>query len=156
MKLRYLNLVWFLCLFCTLGSCNSIANDVNKKPQSLEAKRFTAFARKNQLDFPAEKQYYLIIQPKMCVSCVGYYLRTISSHIPKDGKLVVIGKEGAKQEIFQYIDHPNNEYFSQFKNNELNIEPFLKSGIAYAITEKGEVSTVVAVNKSNLPGLDTK
>jgi hypothetical protein len=156
MKLRYLNLFWVLYTCTLLLSCNGKVNDNKETVQSLEARRFNAFAHKNQLAFPVEKQYYLIVQPKMCVSCVGYYLRTISSKIPKQGKLIVIGKADAQQEVMQYIDHPNSEYFGKFKNAELDREPFLKSGIAYASTEKGEVIIALAVNKSNLDGLDKR
>jgi hypothetical protein len=151
MKLRGHNYLLFLYFLLLANACTPAGPDVKKPvPQSLEARRFAAFAQKNKLAFAGTKQCYIIVQPKMCVSCVGYYLREISSHIPKEGKLIIIGKSEARKEILEYIDHPDPEYFSNFNSNDLDKEPFMKSGIAYAITSGNKVLKAIAVNKSNL------
>lgn len=151
MKLRSHSCLLFLCFLLLGTACNRTGTEV-KKPvaENLEVRRFTAFAQKNKLIFPTIKQYYIIVQPKICVSCVGYYLREISSHIPKESKLIVIGKSEARKEVLEYIDHPAPEYFSNFNSNDLDREPFMKSGIAYAVSEHNEVMKVSVVNKTNV------
>lgn len=153
MKLRSHSLL-FLCFLLLGTACNHTGAAVKEQAkESLEVRRFTAFAQKNKLALATVKQYYIIVQPKICVSCVGYYLREISSHIPKESKLIVIGKSEAQKEVLEYIDHPYPEYFSNFNSNDLDKEPFMKSGIAYAVINKNKVVKAVAVNKSNLKNL---
>jgi hypothetical protein len=151
MKLSCRNYLLFLYFLIFANACTPAGSEV-KRPvtQNLEARRFTAFAQKNKLAFAGTKQYYIIVQPKMCVSCVGYYLREISSHIPRESKLIIIGKSEARKEVLEYIDHPDPEYFSNFNSNDLDKEPFMKSGIAYAITSGNKVLKAIVVNKSNL------
>jgi hypothetical protein len=155
MKLRDHSYLLFLCFLLAGTACNPTNREVKKQiAETLEVRRFTAFAQKNKLAFAAAKQYYIIVQPKICVSCVGYYLREISSHIPKGSKLIVIGKIEAQKEVLEYIDHPAPEYFSNFKSTDLDKEPFMKSGIAYAVTSGNKVVKAIAVNKSNLNHTD--
>jgi sensor c-di-GMP phosphodiesterase-like protein len=152
MKLRSHSSLVLLC-FLLLGTACNRTDATVRKPESLEVRRFNTFAQKSKLVFPAAKQYYIIVQPKICVSCVGYYLKEISSHIPKESKLIVIGKSEAQKEVLEYIDHPDPEYFSNFNSNDLDREPFMKSGIAYVVTNGSKVISAVVVNKSNLESL---
>lgn len=155
MKLRDHSYLLFLCFLLAGTACNLNRSEVKKQiTETLEARRFTAFALKNKLAFATAKQYYIIVQPKMCVSCVGYYLREISSHVPKEGKLIIIGKSESRKEVLEYIDHPGPEYFSNFNSTDLDKEPFMKSGIAYVITSGNRVVKAIAVNKSNLNHTD--
>lgn len=143
-----------LCFLLTGAACNPNHTDVKKQvTATLEARRFTAFAQQNKLAFAAAEQYYIMVQPKMCVSCVGYYLREISSHVPRGSKLIVIAKGESREEVLEYIDHPAPEYFSNFTSADLDREPFMKSGIAYAVTNNHKVVEAIAVNKSNLKQL---
>jgi len=123
-----------------------------KDNESIELKRLKLFLADEHI--PTEQQdYMLIVQPGICVSCVGYYMHTISSKIPKGKKLLVICHEQKQKEVAAYIDHANTEYCSDFDDENLRREPFLASGIGYAKLHDGRLIDVVPVNKSLLQQL---
>ncbi|RYG48630.1 MAG: hypothetical protein EOO01_13320 [Chitinophagaceae bacterium] len=97
--------------------------------------------------------YIVIVQPDICVSCVGYYLHTISSKIPASKNLLVICSKKKQNEVAACIDHDQTKYCSDFDDADLKREPFLASGIGYAKLHDGKLMDVVSVNKSVLTKL---
>jgi hypothetical protein len=136
----------FIAVIAALSACSPAAKPV--KPLAIRSFQHFLVSNAQQV-LPADTAYYLILSPKACAPCFGYFIQQLTKYCEHKNFYLVADDYQASQ-IKQYIYNKNCRYISNYLPDSLSKLAFMRGGIAFAMSADKEVQFVEVMNNTTI------
>jgi len=136
----------FIAVIAVLSACSPAAPPV--KPLAIRSfEHFLATGAQQVL--PADTAYYLIISPKACAPCFGYFVQQLTRY-GENRNFYLVATDYQAAQIKQYIYNKDCRYISDYVPDSLSKLAFMRGGVAFAMSANKEVQFVEVMNNTTI------